>query len=63
MGRTNKDFQVVVKNVHTFDGKNAADFIVWHEKICIISPQHLRQSRLSDPSWKVAASCDGRRQR
>ena len=30
----NKNFEVIVKNVHTFDGKNAADFIVRCEKIC-----------------------------
>ena len=24
-----------MKNVHTFDGKNAADFIEWYEKIRI----------------------------
>ena len=29
------NFQVVVKNVHTFDGKNAAYFIEWYEKIRI----------------------------
>ena len=27
--------QVIVKNVHTFDGENAADFIEWYEKIRI----------------------------
>ena len=30
-----KNFQVIVKNVHTFDSKNAADFIEWYEKIRI----------------------------
>ena len=30
-----KNFQVIMKNVHTFDGKNAADFIEWYEKIRI----------------------------
>ena len=30
-----KNFEVIVKNVHTFDGKNAADFIEWYEKIRI----------------------------
>ena len=29
------NFQVIVKNVHTFDTKNAADFIEWYEKIRI----------------------------
>ena len=33
--RAHKNFQVIVKNVHTFDGKNGADFIQWYEKICI----------------------------
>ena len=35
MHETNKKFQVIVKNVHTFNGKNAGDFIVWYEKIRI----------------------------
>ena len=30
-----KCFQVIVKNVHTFDSKKAADFIEWYEKIRI----------------------------
>ena len=34
-GISNKNFQVIVKNVHTFDGKNAADFIEWYENIRI----------------------------
>ena len=29
------NFQVIVKNVHAFDGKNATDFIEWYEKIRI----------------------------
>ena len=29
------NFQVIVKNVLTFDGKNAADFIKWYDKIRI----------------------------
>ena len=35
MEASHKNFQVIVKNVHTFDGKNAADFIEWYEKILI----------------------------
>ena len=35
MEASHKNFQVTVKNVHTFDGKNAADFIEWYEKIRI----------------------------
>ena len=35
METSHKNFQVIVKNVHTFDGKNAADFIEWYEKIRI----------------------------
>ena len=35
MKASHKNFQVIVKNVRTFDGKNAADFIEWYEKICI----------------------------
>ena len=35
MDTSHKNFQVTVKNVHTFDGKNAADFIGWYEKIRI----------------------------
>ena len=35
MEASHKNFQVVVKNVYTFDGKNAADFNGWYEKICI----------------------------
>ena len=35
MGASHKNFQVVVKNVHTFDVKNAADFLEWYEKIRI----------------------------
>ena len=27
--------EVIVKNVYTFDGKNAADFLEWYEKIRI----------------------------
>ena len=30
-----KNFQMIVKNGHTFDGKNVADFIEWYEKIRI----------------------------
>ena len=33
---TETNFQVIVKNIHTFDGKNAADFIEWYEKFRII---------------------------
>ena len=32
---SHKNFQVIMKNVHTFDGKNAADFIEWYKKIRI----------------------------
>ena len=35
MEASHENFQVIVKNVHTFDGKNAADFIEWYEKIRI----------------------------
>ena len=35
MEASHKNFQVIVKNVHTFDGKNAPDFIEWYEKIRI----------------------------
>ena len=35
MEASHKNFQVIVKNVHTFDGKSAAGFIEWHEKIHI----------------------------
>ena len=30
-----KNFQMIVKDVHTLNGKNAADFIEWYEKIRI----------------------------
>ena len=35
MEASHKNFQVIMKNVHTFDGKNAADFFEWYEKIHI----------------------------
>ena len=35
MEASHKNFQEIVKNVHTFDGKNAAGFIEWYEKIRI----------------------------
>ena len=35
MEASHKNFHVVVKNVHTFDGKNAADSIEWYKKIRI----------------------------
>ena len=35
MEASHKKFQVIVKNIHTFDGKNTADFIEWYEKIHI----------------------------
>ena len=35
MEASHNNFEVIVKNVHTFDGKNVADFIEWYEKICI----------------------------
>ena len=35
MEASHKNFQVIVKNVHTLDGKNAADFIEWYETIHI----------------------------
>ena len=35
MEASHKNFQVIVKNIHTFDGKNAADFIEWYERIGI----------------------------
>ena len=42
MNGTKKNFQEIVKNVHTFDGKYTADFIVWHEKIRISLNIYLR---------------------
>ena len=33
MEASHKNLQVIVKNVHTFDGKNKADFIEWYKKI------------------------------
>ena len=33
MEASHKNFQVIVKNGHTFDDKNAADFIEWYENI------------------------------
>ena len=30
-----ENIQVIVKNIHTFDSKNAADFIEWYENIRI----------------------------
>ena len=33
MEASHKNVQVIVKNVYTFDGKNAADFNEWNEKI------------------------------
>ena len=35
MEASHKNYQVIVKNVHTFDGKNAVDFIEWYEEIRI----------------------------
>ena len=35
MEPSHKNIQVIVKNVHTFDGKNAANFTEWYEKIRI----------------------------
>ena len=35
METSHKNFQLILKNVHTFDGKNAADFHEWCEKIRI----------------------------
>ena len=35
MEASHENSQVIVKNVHTFDGENAADFIKWYEKIRI----------------------------
>ena len=35
MEATHKNFQVIVKNIHAFNGKNAAEFIEWYEKIRI----------------------------
>ena len=35
MEASENNFQAIVKNVHTFDGKNAADFTEWYEKIRI----------------------------
>ena len=35
MEASHRNFQVVVKNVHSFDGKDAANFIEWYEKIRI----------------------------
>ena len=35
MEASHKNFQVTVKNIHTFDGKNVADFIEWYKKIRI----------------------------
>ena len=33
MEPSHKNFQVIVKSIHTFDGKNAADSTDWYEKI------------------------------
>ena len=35
MEASHKQFQVIAKNVHSFDAKNAADFIEWYETIRI----------------------------
>ena len=35
MEACHKNFQVIMKNFHTVDGKNAAHFIGWYEKIRI----------------------------
>ena len=35
MGASHNNFQLIVKDIHTFDGKNAVDFIEWYEKIRI----------------------------
>ena len=35
MEASHKNFRMIVKNVGTFDGKNAADFIEWYETIRI----------------------------
>ena len=35
MVASHNNFLVVMKNVHTFDGKNTAYFIEWYEKIRI----------------------------
>ena len=35
MEASHKNFQVILKSVHTFNGKNAADFIEWYERIRI----------------------------
>ena len=35
MEASHKNFPVILKNVHTFDGRNAADFLEWYEKVRI----------------------------
>ena len=35
MGASRNNFQVIVEVIHTFDGKNAVDFIEWYEKVRI----------------------------
>ena len=35
MEASHNNFQVIGENVHTFDGKSAANFIEWYEKIRI----------------------------
>ena len=35
MEASHKHFQVIVKNVHTSDGKNAAEVVEWYKKIRI----------------------------
>ena len=35
MGASHNSFQVIVKDIHTFDGKNAVEFIEWYEKVRI----------------------------
>ena len=35
MGASHNNFQVIEKDIHTFDGKNAVDFIEWYDKFRI----------------------------
>ena len=35
MGASHNNFHMIVKDIHTFDGKNAVDFIEWDDKVRI----------------------------
>ena len=62
MEASHKNFRLIVKNVHTSDGKHAVDFIEWYEKIRI-SLKIYDKGRFPSPTEGAGTICGDRHRR